>query len=65
LQLRQSGLATIRDRRRAAREQALLVKVGLEWLDQQWTIHVSGRIGEPMVPDEILEAHLPGDEALR
>lgn len=36
------------------------VRLGLVWLDREWPANV----GEPMVPDEILKAYLPGDEVL-
>lgn len=53
------------------------VRDALEWLDAQWDSHVGAVVGrndsganmfwplEPMVPREILEAHLPGDEVIR
>lgn len=48
------------------------VKLALDWLDVEWPAHVGEFLGdgktwpqEPFVPDEILEAHLPGDEVIR
>lgn len=41
------------------------VKLALDWLDSEWSASVQPRLGEPMVPDEILAAHLPGDDVIR
>jgi hypothetical protein len=41
------------------------VKLALDWLDAEWTSSVQPRVGEPMVPDEIMQAHLPGDDVIR
>lgn len=41
------------------------VKLALDWLDAEWTARVEPRLGEPFVPDEITQAHLPGDEVLK
>lgn len=48
------------------------VKAGVDWLDRTWDEHRGETVGRgmlwpdvPMVPDELLQAFLPGDEVLR